>query len=228
MSLIIGVSGKKQGGKSTVVQLLGESLRPRSVTTVRFADFLKDIVLRCFVPSEWDLTDSSLDSDDVKNRVTPCGKTIRQLLQIVGTDWFRHTYSECWINAYQKEVENRTRAHAISYILTPDVRFPNELEAVHKMGGLVIRMLRAPFGDQDRHESETALDEIERFSLEVGGSIYAHPTIITSVGKRRHTQFDLVIDNRHLSMDEIKGVIHGPVATWIEKYGKITTARGGY
>lgn len=179
--MIIGVSAKKQGGKSTMVNVLRDLL-PNSVV-MRFADFLKEIVLTCFVPSKWGWSVEDLDLDDNKNRVTPCGKTVRQLLQVIGTDWFRHTYQDCWITAFEKKASKVTCSH----ILVPDVRFPNELEAIQRMGGVVVRLTRAPFQDEDQHESETALDEVAYNTQHV---LDADPV------------FNVICDNQNMSMDE--------------------------
>lgn len=195
--IIIGVSAKKQGGKSNVVSVLQtRKVLPASTQVVRFADFLKKIVLGCFVPVEWGWTVEDLDVDENKNTVTPCGLTVRKLLQIVGTDWFRHTYSECWINAYKAKLATLDCA----YVLTPDVRFPNELETIQERGGVVIRMLRAPFGDEDQHESETALDGVEYDTLHVFDD--------SPVG-HRVLKFDYICDNRSMTLDEVKMWVKG-------------------
>jgi hypothetical protein len=58
------------------------------------------------------------------------------------------------------------------------VRFPNEVECIHDLGGVVIRLLRNPFKDEkiDLHSSEVALDH--------------------------YTDFDLVVDNSKMSIEE--------------------------
>lgn len=185
--MIIGVSAKKQGGKSTMVSVLHELLPDSQV--MRFADFLKEIVLTCFVPVEWNWTIEDLDPDENKNRMTPCGWTVRKLLQTIGTDWFRHTYQDCWITAFKKKVSQVTCSH----ILVPDVRFPNELRAIQEMGGKVIRLLRAPFQDQDQHESETALDQVVYDTMHVMDD--------SSVGHRL-LKFDCICDNTNMTMEE--------------------------
>ena len=45
--------------------------------------------------------------------------------------------------------------------IVPDVRFENEVEAIQKAGGKVIRLTRKPH--EDAHPSETALDNYENF-----------------------------------------------------------------
>lgn len=201
--IIIGISAKKQGGKSTLVDYLMKKIPGCSI--VRFADSLKQVILDCFIPPEFNLNKTEdLDTEEVKNITLPCGKTIRELLQIVGTDWFRHTWEECWINCYKKKIHklySYSSRKKPSVILTPDVRFPNELEAIQKMGGKVIRLLRAPFLE-DQHESETALDKTEKLTrlnyqgrTEKQSTIYLEPN---EPGKR----FDMIYDNREKTLED--------------------------
>lgn len=151
---IIGLSGKKQSGKTTVVNFLSSEIRKAlpatSCSITNFADPLKQIIIKCFVPNEWQWGEKQLDCEACKAAILPCGKTVREVLQIVGTDWFRGLYPDCWVNAYRNNLPWR------EIYLTTDARFPNEVKCIEDLGGIVIRLLRAPLNDQ--HESETALD----------------------------------------------------------------------
>jgi len=209
--IIIGISAKKLGGKSTLVDYLLEKIPQSSV--VRFADSLKKIIIDCFIPREWSIKcPDDLDLDEVKNKTLPCGKTIRELLQLIGTDWFRHTWEDCWVNSYKKKIfdlGSYTSRNEPTVVFTPDVRFPNELKSIQEMGGSVIRLLRAPFGDQDQHESETALDEFEGKSLEstrkgpnISHQIDEFNTLIFSKEPGRY--FNLIYDNREKSLEDTK------------------------
>lgn len=114
--------------------------------------------------------------------------TVRQLLQEVGTDAMRNVvHPNIWINAlfadYLDEY-NPVIGNMQSNWIISDMRFPNELEAVKKRGGITIRVNRiinekmlhdiaissAPSGvgkeiieDNKKysHPSETALDSAE-------------------------------------------------------------------
>ena len=207
--IIIGVSAKKQGGKSTLIDAMVSQLPEGYCEIIRFADTLKQIVIDCFIPPEMNLKKpDDLDSDEVKNTMLPCGKTIRQMLQTIGTDWFRHTWDDCWINTFK----NRIRKSKASFILVPDCRFPNELKAIQEMGGVVIRLMRAPFGDQDQHESETALDAIERSTCEASlipnftvrrtgqDNLVMRPSTISAAGPG--TFFNIVYDNRYMTLTD--------------------------
>ena len=103
---IIGISGKKQGGKSFLAKNLAGIIQyqycgaeripiPVEIKMLRMADALKQVVIDCFIPPDLLVDDLSitcpndLDSDIVKGHLLPCGKTIRYLLQQVGTEMFR-------------------------------------------------------------------------------------------------------------------------------------------
>ena len=156
---IIAFSARKQGGKTTATNYLRRvfTKHSRSVETVNFADSLKYFVVREFCPTQ-DCGDSfSFDIEHNKNMMLSCGKTVREILQIVGTDWFRSLDPEYWIKKWKAAVLH-SRAEII---LCGDVRFPNEVQAVQSLGGKVVRLIRSPFPD-DRHASETALDVVQK------------------------------------------------------------------
>jgi hypothetical protein len=151
--MIIGIAGRKQAGKTFAAKHIQSKMQ--GAVLVNFSDALKEIVLRCFVPSEWGLTVDALVYDENKSAVTPCGLTIRELLQKVGTEWFRSVCPDVWIRTYYHKISNLLEDSNV--VITPDVRFPNEVRFIQQQGGVVIFLTRAPF-PEDRHESEVALE----------------------------------------------------------------------
>jgi len=203
---ILGISAKKQGGKSTLIDHFMKEIPCCKI--VRFADALKQIILDCFVPQEWgwDHPDD-LDLDSRKNKMLPCGKTVRNLLQMVGTDWFRSIWPDCWVNAYQKTLTKASIQGGAALILTPDVRFPNELKMIQQLGGHVIRLMRSPL-PPDSHESEIALDPVEETSLKYlkNASSNFGKTLDTAVFTGMHRDefgkyFDILYDNREQTLE---------------------------
>jgi hypothetical protein len=79
--------------------------------------------------------------------------TGRQVMQHVGT-MFRMLHKDIWAEACIRSINDSGAAVA----LIDDIRYPNEVEAVQKAGGLVLRLTRDIFAGADQHESETALD----------------------------------------------------------------------
>jgi len=176
---IIAFSGKKQSGKTTAVTDLWQRIGPERLHQVDFADKLKRIVCTCFGA---EITHLFGGTDSQKNKLLPCGKSGREVLQIVGTDWFRSLDPDCWVRAYRKCL---ACIKSNSIVLTSDVRFPNEVKCIQDLGGHVIRLLRNPHDDQ--HESETALD-----AMEIGTLKRRQPKLV----------FDAIIDNRNMTIAE--------------------------
>lgn len=74
---------------------------------------------------------------------------VRRFLQRLGTDAVRaHLGEDAWVLAF-----DRARNRTVDTV-APDVRFPNEAEHVHRMGGIVIRIDRPGVGPVNGHESE--------------------------------------------------------------------------
>lgn len=191
---ILGFSAKKQGGKTTAMRCV---LSEYPCVELSMAGLLKDIVRQCFIPPDWGYLELVLDEE--KNLVLPCGKTIRQVLQVVGTDMFRGLWDNCWINAFLVQVA-KYRSSGVRNIVIPDIRFPNEVEAVQALGGTVIRLQRAPFEGTDQHSSETALDATP---LRKGGiHFYVAGPCLMEHSWMPSSGFDVTIDNRSMSIPD--------------------------
>ena len=154
--MILGISSKKQGGKTTTIDHLKKQLMSDYAVHC-FADSLKIVVVQCFIPAGTKPKGmSSIDwVEHNKDFVVPAlGMNVRQLLQFFGTDIVRGIWSEAWVNAWKNRVLDSKSA---KYVLVGDVRFPNEVQAIQSIGGKVIRLTRAPH-PEDAHASETELD----------------------------------------------------------------------
>ena len=75
--------------------------------------------------------------------------TARQVLQFIGTEIFRKMKDDVWINALMKKIQDEHPDVA----LISDCRFPNEMEAIKKLGGKLIGLTRN-YTSIDNHESE--------------------------------------------------------------------------
>jgi hypothetical protein len=201
MTLIIAFSGRKQSGKTTSSQFMQSLFSQYTTGTSKiynFADPLKqDICMNILGLTE----EQCYGDDDQKNSLTnirwenvvgyennyteqpdydPSGfMTARQVMQVVGTDIFRKMLNQVWTNATIKKIKNEN----LDFAIIADCRFPNELEAIRNAGGFIIRLTRNPFNST--HLSEIALDP-ERYDP---------------------NNFDLVIDNESLGIDERNNAI---------------------
>lgn len=80
--------------------------------------------------------------------------TIRELLQMVGTDLFREKiHPNIWVDALMRRYSQEN-----DWVIA-DVRFPNEAAAIKKKGGILVRVERPSIPSSDLHPSETALDD---------------------------------------------------------------------
>ena len=98
---------------------------------------------------------------------------VRKLLQLAGTEEGRDVYGEdIWCNAAQAWIQILASVSDKNPALfvVPDVRFPNEVDMIHSMGGRVLR-IEAPqraaksrlTEEQRLHPSEVALDNYDKF-----------------------------------------------------------------
>jgi hypothetical protein len=183
--ILLALSGKKQSGKSTVIDFLKKQLMS-DYAVVNFADALKIIAVQCFVPGVVPKGVSSIEWVEYhKDLFLPnINMTVRQLLQFFGTDVVRGIWGDAWINAWKNRIQQTVASQkSLKYILISDVRFMNEVEAVRALGGRVIRLTRNPHPD-DGHSSETELDGHEVAEVGVG------------------PVFDAVVDNAVLTVDQ--------------------------
>lgn len=104
--------------------------------------------------------------------------TYRELLQIMGTEVCRTISSDIWIRSlmdrYEQEYQDMCSLYLNSISLydlpcwiVPDVRFPDEANAIVEKNGFIIRINR-PTAEGDVHISETAMDDYNnyRFTIE--------------------------------------------------------------
>lgn len=163
----IGFCGPAGAGKSTAAERLVKRWR---FNRVRFAGPLKAMMLALGLSAE------QVDGDQ-KEEPTPllCGRTPRQAMQWLGTEWGRNLIGpEFWIAAWQAAVERVTPTFTyrggfdpIRLIVADDVRFANEARAIRERGGLIVRVERpgarsASGGDHSSERLDFVPDRIIR------------------------------------------------------------------
>jgi hypothetical protein len=183
----IGISGRKGSGKTTVADFLLAELYDSGRYHVEIIGFSKAIKIKYVEMFAPDLKWYHLDLQENKDRIGSHGKTHRVGLQEFGIA-MRKIDPDIWIREWYKLA---TDSFA-ELIIVPDVRFPNEVRKLHAINGHIPRLTSTPF-PEDKHESETALDDME---LHTGTDIVKPP--------RPHGTdvFDAIIDNANMSIDE--------------------------
>lgn len=139
---IIGLAGPAGVGKS----YLSQGLKSRTRGKVFSLAANIKLGLYCMI--------NGADYDD-KEAVAYKGKTTRQLLQSLGTDWGRNMVGpDIWVDLLMQRIEQEDTHLAI----IDDVRFDNEADAIHERGGVVIELERPGIYYSEEHASETPLD----------------------------------------------------------------------
>lgn len=143
--MIIGFVGFIGSGKDTAADYLVNFHEFRRDS---FANTLKDAVAAVF---GWDRTLLEGRTKEAREwreqvdewwakRLGMPNLTPRWVLQYWGTDVCRnHFHDDIWIASLENKMRKTTDNIVIS-----DVRFPNEIKAIHNAGGLVIRIKRGP------------------------------------------------------------------------------------
>lgn len=152
--ILIGLSGMKQSGKSTVANYLNTR---KGFTELSFAHPLKEIIGKQL----FGLNDSQLyGSDEDKERVIKeWHRSPRQILQIVGTDLFRNGFdSDFWIKLCLRRIREIRKNNAKARIVVSDCRFYNEQAELKELGAYSINVIKTGQVSSDGHESEHGVD----------------------------------------------------------------------
>jgi hypothetical protein len=152
---IVGLIGKKRAGKDSVASVLTEGF---GFVRYAFADPLKASLLATdpCVPLIGSRVTVRL-SEMVERVGWEAAKEfaeVRRLLQAYGVAVREHVNPSVWLDATMCRVMDEERPVVIT-----DVRFPNEADAIEAAGGVLVRVHRPGLPDDDRHVSETALDD---------------------------------------------------------------------
>jgi len=123
----------------------------------------------------------------VEGQKTEGAMTAREVMQFVGTEFFRKIYEPVWAEG----TLNRITEHGSQMAVITDCRFPNEVEAVKKRGGKVIRLTRGQHSS-DAHASELALDK-ENYDW---------------------NNFDAIIDNAEMSISDQNQALYQILHQW--------------
>jgi len=142
---IIALTGPKGVGKTSIAREI-ESRDWMDRCILSFADPLRRMIAQ-IIPM-------SLMTDP-KEKEVPLdwmgGKSPRQLLQSLGTDWGRDMVSETiWIDAMRRMISDQS----FDVIIIDDCRFENEAQMVRDMGGIVIGLEREGIAYTGEHQSE--------------------------------------------------------------------------
>ena len=215
--MIIGVCGLIGSGKDTIADYLQNIHQFRRES---FAHTLKDAVAAVF---GWDrelLEGRTKESRAWREQVDPWWAerlniphlTPRWVLQYWGTEVARKSFhDDTWIAS----LENKLRKTHDDIVIS-DCRFPNEIAAIKRAGGIVIRVTRGPeptwYNIAGRANSGS---EIDKLALERLG---VHASETAWIG----TKFDAVIDNNADGLDNLYQQVKNLVQVHLDATANLT------
>lgn len=154
--MIFGLTGRAGAGKDSVADILEEY----GIVRVKLATPLYEMVSAMTGMPVEHLMDRCMKEQPIPG----IGKSPRQLLQSIGTDWGRaFVGDDVWI----KSLDARTRGlryNGLSIVIT-DIRFDNEAQWVREQGGAVWEVVRPHHdtgcvGEAVHHASEAGIDPL--------------------------------------------------------------------
>jgi hypothetical protein len=134
--MLIGVSGLAGSGKSEVSAVLTSEF---GFGRVKFADPLKNMIrtlLRGAGHIDEDV-ERMVEGDLKEVEIPELGVSPRLLMVTLGTEWGRDAVRpDLWIRLWKAAAEMHER------VVVDDVRFPNEVDAIRELGGVIWRVER--------------------------------------------------------------------------------------
>lgn len=156
--MLVGVLGKKGSGKDTISDYICNKYNFEKMV---LAEPLKNACKELFNFSDEQLYGRLKEVDDEQWGISP-----RKALQWLGTDVFRNKINELnpdignnfWINLLKIKYLQKLKENENIKIIVSDVRFQNEIDMIHQLGGCVIKLNRPSINNNDLHESEKNID----------------------------------------------------------------------
>lgn len=152
--VIIALAGRAGSGKDTAAAFLAHAaIRDGyGATTTGFASPLKAGLSAMFGFQFADLT-----REEKEAPLEFIGKSPRELMQTLGTEWGRGVHQELWIQLMERRIFERPTFGADDLWILTDCRFPNELAWVRRKGGVTWWIERDGVPPVASHSSENSI-----------------------------------------------------------------------
>ena len=149
---LIAFTGLKGSGKDTAASVFVDA----GYEHIKMAGALKDMLraLLTYQGVEPEMIERYVEGD---RKEQPCtalsGQSMRRAMVTLGTEWGRDIIDpEIWIDVAAR------RCGLFPRVVISDIRFPNEADMVHRLGGQLIRLERGERADA--HPSEAQVRDL--------------------------------------------------------------------
>lgn len=150
--MLIGLVGKAMAGKSIAASYLEHV---HGFHGAAFAD-----PMRAGLKALLLMQDRDFDPERMEIPIEWIGQSPRQLLQSLGTEWGRNlVHRHIWVIAMAQKLRPVLRIG--NDVVISDVRFVDEAEMVHRLGGQIWRIVR-PGAETTAHTDHTSEQEQSR------------------------------------------------------------------
>ena|SRR5690554_3958413 len=151
---LIGLAGLAGSGKNTVADIISSEF---DVVHYAFAQPLKQMLQQGLGLNRHDTDGYRKEQID-----TRYGKSPRQMMQTLGTEWGRNmVHPDIWVKATEGYCQRLHEENPVLAIILTDVRFNNEAEWVRSQGGVIIHVKRPDAAPVAEHVSEQGVEYIE-------------------------------------------------------------------
>ena len=154
MTRLIGLYSHAPGsGKSTVANMTWDFKK------ISFASPMREFCANLLSALGHDGVVLLRDRDKKEEKIAEIGVSPRQMMQTLGTEWGRSCiHPELWIMVAAGAVEQQRKLGRD--VVIDDVRFPNEAEMIHRLGGELWLVDRPGVVYEGEHASEGALADV--------------------------------------------------------------------
>lgn len=175
MSRLIGLySAAPSSGKTTVARLIGGEV-------LSFAAPIKHMTAH--VLRELGYPGEKIVADDKERKIPELGVSARQMMQTLGTEWGRGcVHPDLWLKIAESKAKSLLKKDCI--VVFDDVRFPNEVDMISRLGGGIWLVDRPGIAYTGSHASEGLLSYIVADALIINnGTIQELEVIVRELMK---------------------------------------------
>lgn len=149
--LLIGLTGAARSGKTTAAQHLA--------VLFGFIHYAFAHPLKAMLAQGFNLSDAHLEGALKEQPLPWLGKSPRELLQTLGTEWGRGmVHGDLWLLLAEQNLDSLANCYPGGRgIVVSDVRFENEAAFIRERGGVVIHIQRPDAPSVATHCSEAGI-----------------------------------------------------------------------